>query len=456
MGEITRRSILCASAGIATAGALARPSIANAAATTATMWVVQGFVPDEDAAYRQLVADYEKASGNKIAYSIIPFAPMRQKEVSAITSGVVPDCMETADFSFLYLTAWHDQLEDVSDIYETQKAHYSKNAHECSWAYNSVKKSHSYYQIPWKSAAVPFHVWKSLVEQSGHNPADIPKTWDAFIDFFKPVQDGLRKKGMRNAFAYGFQLTATGVDPVNTFNAFLIAYGGENFITPNGQLHTKDPKVREAAIKAVAKLADVYKGGYVPPVVVSWNDADDNAAFHQKLDVMDFDGTISTEVALYHDKAEYDDILTLGIPLSNEGKKLPAQVFSFGVVIPKGAKNPTVAREFIKYAIQPQQLNEYLKGGLGRWAVPMPAVAKTDPFWLADPHRKAYIDETLFGPTIPVFEAYNAGMARVDAENAMMSAVINAMRNEMKPEQAVDKAFERVETILAKYPVVQA
>ena len=47
------------------------------------------------------------------------------------------------------------------------------------------------------------------------------------------------------------------------------------------------------------------------PGALSWNDADDNNAFHSKLMVMDFDGTISTEVALYHDKEQYNDIATL-------------------------------------------------------------------------------------------------------------------------------------------------
>ena len=65
-----------------------RPYIANAAATTATMWWAQGFVQEEDISLKKIVADYEKASGNKIDLSIIPFAPMRQKIISAITSGV--------------------------------------------------------------------------------------------------------------------------------------------------------------------------------------------------------------------------------------------------------------------------------------------------------------------------------------------------------------------------------
>src|SRR5215470_16645222 len=90
MTTLTRRSVLRGSAGLA-AGILAAPHVANAAATTAEVWWTQGFVPEEDVAVKKLVADYEKASGNRIELSIMPFAPQRQKIVSAMTSGVVPD-----------------------------------------------------------------------------------------------------------------------------------------------------------------------------------------------------------------------------------------------------------------------------------------------------------------------------------------------------------------------------
>jgi multiple sugar transport system substrate-binding protein len=455
MDKLTRRSLLRGSVGLAAASTIARPYIANAAPTTASMWIAQGFVPEEDAAYKAMVVDYEKASGNTIDYSIIPFAALRQKAVSAVAAGVVPDMMETADFQFVYLNTWKNNFHDVTDVFETQKAHYSENAVVCSFAYNNDAKKRSHYQIPWKAAAVPFHIWKSLVEKSGQKVADIPNTWDAFHNFFRPVQDGLRKAGMRNIYGLGYQLTATGLDPINLFNSFLIAYGGENIVTPQGQLQTSDPQIKEAAIEAAKFLAKAYTDGYVPPVVLNWNDADDNNAFHAKLMVMDFDGTISTDVALYHDKEQYNDILTLGLPLSNDGKKLPAQVFSFGVVIPRGAKNIPVAKEFMRYAIEPKVLNQYLKAGLGRFVIPFPAIAKTDPFWLKeDPHRAAYTTETLFGPTIPIYEARNPGMAPVGAENVMMNAVINVMKNGMTPQAAIDAAFKRVETIFQKYPIV--
>jgi multiple sugar transport system substrate-binding protein len=50
-----------------------------------------GFAEKEDISIKKIFADYEKASGNTIDYSIIPFAPQRQKIISAMTSGEVPD-----------------------------------------------------------------------------------------------------------------------------------------------------------------------------------------------------------------------------------------------------------------------------------------------------------------------------------------------------------------------------
>jgi len=456
MTILTRRSLLRRSLGLTAAGALARPRLANAAATTAEVWWTQGFAQEEDVAFKKLIADYEKASGNKIEESIVPFAPLRQKMVSAITAGVVPDIMEYADFSFLPLNAWDDKLIDVSDIVEPMKSLYIDTALRATYSYNNVLKKRAYYAVPMKCSAVPFNIWRSLIEKAGYTVEEIPNTWDAFLDFFMPVQDKLRAKGMRNIYAYGYQLTANGVDPGVLFQAFLMAYGGKGLVTPDGKLHAEDPHIREAAINAIEKLTTPYKKGYVPPGVVNWNDADDNNAFHSKLVVMDFDG-FSTEVAVYKNKALYDDIVTRGMPLGNDGKELPCPMGIFGALIPKGAKNVTVAKDFLKYAVQPNVLNEYLKGGLGRWAIPMPEIAKADPFWFhEDPHRTAFAEETLTHPRVPLYQAFNPAMAQIDAEHVFSIAMLDVMNNGMTPEQAIDKAFKRAEEIFAKYPITQA
>jgi multiple sugar transport system substrate-binding protein len=457
MTKPTRRSVIRGSLGLVAAGAVVRPHIANAAATTAEMWWAQGFAKEEDASLKKLVAEYEKASGNKIDLQIVPFAPLRQKNVAAMQTGVVPDIMETADLEFASLQSWDDKLLDVSDIVETQKTDYAPIAVESCFLYNGATKKRGYYVVPLRITGWPFHIWGSLIEKAGFKIADIPNKWDDFLDFFMPVQDNLRKQGTRNIYAYGYQLTANGVDPIATFNAFMIAYGGKNLVTPDGKLNSKDPQVRAAAAKAIERLTTPYKKGYVPPGVVNWNDADDNNAFHAKLMVMDFDGTISTEVAIYDKKDDYNDIVTKGLPLDNDGKEIPAQIITNGAVIPKGAKNVAAAKEFLKYAAQPKVLNEWLKGGLGRFMVPVPEIAKNDPFWLKeDPHRKAYTELTLLGQLMPIYETYNPAIAEVNGEHLFSVAEFDVMNHGMSPEQAIDKAFKRAEGIFAKYPIQQA
>ena len=128
MANLTRRSVLRGSLGIAAAGTLARPYIANAAATTINVWWTQGLAHEEDIAFQKVVADYQKVSGNTIEYMIFPSPPLRQRIVSAVTSGVVPDLFQNNPAEIIALYAWNDMLVDVSDVVETQREEYTDTA----------------------------------------------------------------------------------------------------------------------------------------------------------------------------------------------------------------------------------------------------------------------------------------------------------------------------------------
>ena len=461
MSRLSRRSVLRGSLGLAAAGTLARPFTANAAAKTASLWWTQGFVPEEDAAFLNMVADYEKASGNKIDYSLVPFAPLAQKTVSALTTGDVPDAIDAniADLRIVPQYAWSDKLVDLTEVVETQKSQYHPPAYLSTQCYNNFTKRRGVYFAPYKMIVSPFHIWNSLVEKAGYTMADAPKTWDAFWDFFKPMQKKLRDKGMRGIYALGLQPTTTGpADGNNLFHYFMIAYGGNGIVTKDGAHHLDDPQVKEAVIKSLTYITTAYKEGYVPPGALSWNDADDNNAFHAKQIVMDLDGTISTEVALFHEKDKYDDIVTMGLPLDNAGKPVPALMGVGGVFVPKGAKNIEVAKDFIKYVIQPKVVNEYLKEGLGRWLPAIPDLVKTDPFWLdpKDPHRSAYTREGLLDPTVPNYPVYNPGYAEANAQQIWGIAEADVIKEGMTPQAAAEKALKRIGDVLAKYPIAQS
>jgi multiple sugar transport system substrate-binding protein len=451
MTTLTRRSLLRSSLALTAAGAIARPYVANAAATTATVWWVQGFAQEEDVAFKKIVADYEKASGNTIDHSIVPYAPMRQKIVSAMTSGVVPDMFQNTPAEIIALYAWQDKLVDVSDIVETQREEYTETALLTVHCYNNVEKKRSYYGVPYTVGASMNHIWRPLVEKAGYSMEDLPKTWDAFYDFFKDVQKKLRAQGMRNVYGLGFQLNTAGNDSNARFNDFIIAYGGQDIVTPDGKLHLDDPKVREAALKALIYPATAYKEGFVPPGAINWNDADDNNAFHAKQIVMDIERSLSTEVAIIKNQQDYNDIVTMRLPLSNDGKPVPVEQGSLCGLIPKGAKNVEVAKNFLKYLIQPKVLNELLKTGLGRNLPAMPAIVKDDPWWFADPHRAAYTQQGLLGPTVPTFWTSNPAYAQVQNEHVWQTAWAEIMKDGAAPQAAAEKAFKRVEEIFGKY-----
>jgi len=457
MASVSRRSLLGGSLGLAATGALSRPYLANAAATTATVWQVQGFVPQEDAAFRKTVADYEKASGNKIDLSVMPFQALNQKAISALTSGDVPELIfHDAPQAILPQNAWDDRLLDVSDIVEAQRSKLSETALLSSSFYNSVTKKRAFYMVPIKQSVAPFHIWGDLVAKAGFKLSDAPKTWDAFWEFFKPVQKELRAKGMRKIYSMGLQITTVGPNDGNgVFFHFLIANGGQDMVTRDGKLHTDDPKVREAAIRSVEFMTNCYKEGYVPPEALTWNDADDNNAYHEKQFVMDLDGTLSTELAMIKNKkAYYEEAVVMSLPNRNDGSPMPAPQGAGGGFIPKGAKNVAVAKEFMTFFMQPEVMNENLKNGLGRWVPVIPQVVKDDPWWTdtkEDPHRSPYVHEASLGPTVPAFNGFNPAWGQVNAEQLWGNCHADVIKNGMTPAAAVDKAFRRAEAIFARF-----
>jgi multiple sugar transport system substrate-binding protein len=455
MADVSRRKTLAGTFGLAAAGALGRPHLASAQAKTAVVWVNQGYVPEEDEAFLKLAADYEKASGNKLDSSIMPGPAMNQKTIAALTSRDVPDLVfSDAPATVLPQNAWQDKIVDVTDVVDPFQSQLTETAKLASTFTNKVTGKRSYYLCPIKQGATPFHVWGDLVEKAGFKVSDIPLAWNARWDFFKPIQKELRAKGMRKIYAMGMAIETVGPnDGNNTFQHTVIAHGGKDIVTPDGKLNVDNPQVREAVIKTCEYMSTVYKEGFVPPEVFGWNDADDNNGFHEKVFVVDFDGTLSTELAMIKDKKAYDAAVTIANLHGNDGKPMPAQVNAGGGFIPKGAKNVAVAKDLMKYWMQPKVMGENLKAGLGRWAPAIQQIVKDDPWWLdpADPHRAAYIHQCVLEPTMPVFEGYTPAWGQVAAEQILVGTVADVVHNGMTPTAAVDKMFARAKQIFAQY-----
>ena len=169
----------------------------------------------------------------------------------------------------------------MTDVVETQKAS-SSHGEAGGVVLQQRHQAAQLYLVPIKRRPRRSTSGADLVEKAGFKMADAPKTWDAFWDFFKPMQKKLREKGMRKRVRAWRALTTVGADrrqqPVLPL--------------PDRQRRPRASSRRtasciatirrssEAVIKSVTYLTTSYKEGYVPAEALSWSDADDNNGFH--------------------------------------------------------------------------------------------------------------------------------------------------------------------------------
>ena len=168
---------------------------------------------------------------------------------------------------------------------------------------------------------------------------------------------------------------------------------------------------------------------------------------------MDFDGSISTELAMIKDKKAYgEEMKTLGLPLANDGKPMPAPVGAGGLFIPKGAKNVEVAKDFARFFLQPDVLNANLKGGLGRAVPSIPRIVKEDPWWLdpSDPHRRPLCKNRCWAHYRSL-HWLQSGMGPGQRRAALGRGACRCPQGRHDATAAVDKAFRRAEAIFANY-----
>jgi len=209
-------------------------------------------------------------------------------------------------------------------------------------------------------------VWRPLIEEAGFSDPDMPKTHDAYFDFFQTVQDKLRSKGSGYSdWDIRWRLKRLMPAPCSITSWWPM---GHRHRPAERQTDIDDSAVQKAAITALERLTTPYKKGYVPPGAINWGDVDNNNAFFAKQIVMTPNATISIAVAQM-EKADqyYKQVITQGIPLGNDGKPVPGVLAVAPCLIPKGAKNIDAAKDLLRSFIKPDNLNQYLKETRGRF-----------------------------------------------------------------------------------------
>src|SRR6201994_3579212 len=179
MKRISRRLVLGGMGAAVASGTGLMPRPASAAGEL-TVWWTQGFYKAENDAVVSWMADWEKRNGTKVNLTIMNGPDVITKLIAAMQVGHVPDGVHTVtgDSFLVPRAAWNDQLEDVSDVVDSQKAEFMETALTSARLYNAKQKKSSYYAVATKASSLLLMVWLPLIEEAGFAVADMPGTQD--------------------------------------------------------------------------------------------------------------------------------------------------------------------------------------------------------------------------------------------------------------------------------------
>jgi len=165
MKRISRRQVLGGVGAAVAAGTSLKPRGAKAAGEL-TVWWTQGFYKAENDAVIAWMADWEKRNNTKVNLTIMNGPDVITKLIAGMQVGDVPDVVHTVtgDRFLVPRAAWNDQLEDVSEVVESQKAEFTETALVSARLYNAKQKKYSYYGVPTKGSSLLVSVWLPLLE----------------------------------------------------------------------------------------------------------------------------------------------------------------------------------------------------------------------------------------------------------------------------------------------------
>jgi multiple sugar transport system substrate-binding protein len=114
-------------------------------------------------------------------------------------------------------------------------------------------------------------------------------------------------------------------------------------------------------------------------------------------------------------------------------------------VIFKDAKHKELAKQFVAFLLQEQNLTPYVEGALGRW-FPVTKAGQASPFWKQDPHRLDVYNQYKSGVTTFEFTK-NYKFTILNNENVWAKAMNRVVNEHVPVDKAVDEMIARIKQV---------
>lgn len=419
------------------------------------IWWEQGYNLEEDQTLQTVVDNWQNKTGYKAKLSFFTNDELIPKVERAVKANQLPDLMMSFKGNqILYpRLAWQDRLEDVADLIEPIQADYSQKILQAITYSNNRQGKRSYYGVPVHQSIILIFYWQKLLASVGLNPSDIPQNWHDFWQFWQQAQAKLEKQNL-DIYSLGFPLAKDKrADDTHYLFEQILEANNVNLVSDRGELEIDRPKIRQGIIKCLNWYAQLYRQGYIPPNAVNWSNTDNNLNLLNRLVLMTPNATLSIPATVHQDTdTYYNQLGVTGFPRKPNGESMRYLLSIRQAVIFKNSPHKSLAKNFIRYFIQPQVTIDYLKATNGR-GQPVRKSVWSDPFWQSskDPYLATVTKILTQGQTRLSYEVEYPAYSQVLAENIWGQALTQVTAEQIKPDQAADQAIARIKDIFAEW-----
>ena len=231
-------------------------------------------------------------------------------------------------------------------------------------------------------------------------------------------------------------------------------------VDDDGKLLVDDPSVKQGLIGALTSYIMPYQTGCAPQSATTWKDPDNNVAFHNKTIVLTHNATISIAAKWLDDSKNetltqeqrdqaaknYNELIaTAGFPNKPDGTPVQYRAAVKTGVIFANAAHKDLAKQFVAFMLQDENLTPYVEGSLGRW-FPVTSQAQKSAFWDQDPHRRSVRDQFAAG-TVNFEFTKNYKFTILNNENVWAKAMNRVVNDKIPVDQAVDELIARIKEV---------
>jgi multiple sugar transport system substrate-binding protein len=429
----------------------------GAKAADLVVWWDKGFTAEEAEGAAEVVDAFEQHSGKQVELTFYEQLEFPRQALAALEANRPPDFAFGVDLAE-YISTWafEDRLVDLSDAIGHFSDLFDPNALKRVTLLNGTTGQRALYALPIGVSTNHIHIWKSLLEQAGFTPADIPKEWDGFWSFWcDQVQPAVRQAtGRDDIYGVGLPMSVEATDTWFQFLQFVAAYDAD-YVMPDGKLVIDDPAIQRRLVEAIDDYTAIYRKGCAPPDAKTWDPYSNNDRFLKQAIVMTPNETLSIPNALKRDRPEdyHNHVQTIEWPLGPDGEPFPIGGTIYSAVVFKNGRNVSAAKEFVRFLVAEGWLMHYLNFSGERLLPSIPKLLE-QPFWLdpSDRHRMAAVMQAASRPLAHSYAAASGDGRhdRVSTEYVWGKAIHRVAAEGISPEQAVDEAIARIKEILAE------